>query len=40
MLHVAVNVWVQPHGFVDTKLDLQVQLLAGLKTGGIKLPGM
>ena len=38
--HVAINVWVQPHGFVDTKLDLQVKLLEDLKAGGIKLPGM
>ncbi|HTI08668.1 MAG TPA: mechanosensitive ion channel family protein [Puia sp.] len=38
--HVAINVWVQPHGFVDTKMDFQVQLLEDLKNGGVKMPGM
>lgn len=38
--HVAINVWTQPHGFMDTKLDLQVKLLDALKNGGIKMPGM
>lgn len=38
--HVTINVWVTPHGFVDTRLDLQVRLLEAYKAGGIKLPGM
>jgi len=38
--HVMVNVWTKPHGFLDTKLDLQVRLLEAFKGGGIKMPGM
>jgi small conductance mechanosensitive channel len=37
--HVAINAWFEPHGFMDTKLDLQVSLLEGLKNGGVKFPG-
>lgn len=33
--HVAVNIWTQPHGFVDTRLDLQVHLLEAYKTAGL-----
>lgn len=37
---VALNVWVKAHGFIDTKLSFQQNLLKNLKEGGIKLPGM
>ncbi len=37
---VSVNVWVNAHGFRDTKLALQECILEDLKDGGVKLPGM
>lgn len=37
---VSLNVWVKAHGFTDTKLSFQKELMKNLKEGGIKLPGM
>jgi len=37
---VALNVWVKAHGFTDTKLSFQKELMQNLKSGGLKLPGM
>ncbi|MCZ4222654.1 mechanosensitive ion channel family protein [Pedobacter rhodius] len=37
---VVLNVWVKAHGFTDTKLSFQKELMKNLKQGGIKLPGM
>jgi len=37
---VVVSVWLNAHGFIDAKLLIQEKLIAGLKTNGIKLPGM
>jgi small conductance mechanosensitive channel len=38
--HVTINVWTEPHNFIDAKLDLQVRLLEELRNSGIKWPGM
>jgi small conductance mechanosensitive channel len=37
---IAVQVWVNAHGFIDSKLHFQEKLIADLKAAGIKLPGM
>jgi small conductance mechanosensitive channel len=37
---VAINVWVNAHGFVDLRLALQERIINDLKAAGIKLPGM
>jgi len=37
---VAMNIWVNAHGFTDTKLSFQQELMKKLKLGGVKLPGM
>jgi small conductance mechanosensitive channel len=37
---VEVNVWVNAHGFHDSKLVIQEALLQGIKSAGIKVPGM
>lgn len=37
---VILNIWVKAHGFTDTKLSFQEELMKNLKLGGIKLPGM
>jgi small conductance mechanosensitive channel len=37
---VMVNVWLDAHGFVDTKMEIQEKLMEALKTSGLKLPGM
>jgi small conductance mechanosensitive channel len=37
---VIMNIWVKAHGFTDTKLAFQKELMDNLKSGGIKLPGM
>ncbi|MBC8054831.1 MAG: mechanosensitive ion channel family protein [Sphingobacteriaceae bacterium] len=37
---VAVNIWVNPHGFTDAKLDFHEKLINDLKRAGIVLPGM
>ncbi|MHA4895948.1 mechanosensitive ion channel family protein [Pedobacter sp. PWIIR3] len=37
---VAVNVWLNSHGFVDSKMDFQEKLIENLKGSGLKLPGM
>jgi len=37
---VSVNVWVNAHGFQDTKLAVQECILEDLKSSGVKIPGM
>lgn len=37
---VIMNVWVNAHGFTDTKLSFQQELMKNFKLGGVKLPGM
>jgi small conductance mechanosensitive channel len=37
---VSLNVWIKAHGFTDTKLSFQKELMKNLKESGIKLPGM
>ena len=37
---VMVSVWLAAHGFIDAKLVIQQKLIDGLKSNGIKLPGM
>jgi len=37
---IRVNVWLKAHGFEDTRLIVNEQLLKGLKEKGLKLPGM
>lgn len=37
---VILNLWVNAHGFVDTKIKFQEILLQSLKGSGLKLPGM
>jgi small conductance mechanosensitive channel len=37
---LAINVWVQAHGFEDTKLILQRAILQDLKDAGIKIGGL
>ncbi|MCF0070186.1 mechanosensitive ion channel family protein [Dyadobacter sp. CY261] len=37
---VMVNVWLDAHGFVDTKMEIQEKLLEALRGSGLKLPGM
>ena len=37
---IIVNVWVNAHGFEDTKLAFQTKLMIELTKAGIKLPGL
>ncbi|GGM93612.1 mechanosensitive ion channel protein MscS [Dyadobacter beijingensis] len=37
---VMVNVWLDAHGFVDTKMEIQEKMMEGLKGSGLKLPGL
>jgi small conductance mechanosensitive channel len=37
---ITVNVWINAHGFYDTRLILQEKFITDLKTAGIKFPGM
>jgi small conductance mechanosensitive channel len=37
---VSVNVWINAHGFQDTKMAIQESILQDLKDGGVKIPGM
>lgn len=37
---VLINAWLPPHGFVDTKMELQERLVTDLKQAGVRLPGM
>ncbi|SDG15097.1 mechanosensitive ion channel family protein [Mucilaginibacter sp. P25] len=37
---VGVNVWVHAHGFQDTKLAVQENILQDLKASGVKIPGL
>jgi small conductance mechanosensitive channel len=37
---VTVNVWIQAHGFYDTRLVLNEKLISDIKQAGIKFPGM
>ena len=35
-----INVWLNSHGFEDTRLQLQEKILNKIKGSGVKLPGM
>jgi small conductance mechanosensitive channel len=37
---VMVNVWINAHEFIDTKMQIQEKLMESLKSSGLKLPGM
>ena len=37
---VGVNVWVDAHGFQDTKLAIQETILQDIKDKGIKIAGL
>ncbi len=37
---LSVNVWINAHGFQDTKLAIQETILQDLKSSGVKLAGM
>ncbi|WP_254412435.1 mechanosensitive ion channel family protein [Dyadobacter diqingensis] len=37
---VMLNVWINAHGFIDTKMAIQQKLMENLKTSGLKLPGL
>lgn len=37
---VMLNLWIEAHGFTDTKMVFQEQLIQKLKSSGLKLPGM
>jgi len=36
----SIQVWIDPHNFFNSKLELQERLIQNLKGAGIKLPGM
>jgi small conductance mechanosensitive channel len=37
---VMLNLWIEAHGFTDTKMAFQEKLMQRLKSSGLKLPGM
>jgi small conductance mechanosensitive channel len=37
---VMLNLWINAHGFTDTKMAFQEKLIQRLKSSGLKLPGM
>lgn len=37
---VMLNLWIDAHGFTDTKMVFQEKLIQRLKSSGLKLPGM
>jgi small conductance mechanosensitive channel len=37
---LAISVWINAHGFQDTKLAVQEAVFEGIKKAGIKLPGL
>ncbi|WAC14554.1 mechanosensitive ion channel family protein [Dyadobacter pollutisoli] len=37
---VMVNVWLDSHGYIDTKMEIQEKIMESLKSSGLKLPGM
>jgi small conductance mechanosensitive channel len=37
---ISINVWVNAHGFQDTKLELQETILQDIKDAGIKIAGL
>ena len=37
---VMVNVWLEAHGFIDTKMEIQEKIMEGLRSSGLKLPGL
>lgn len=37
---LAISVWINAHGFQDTKLSVQETLFEGIKKAGIKIPGL
>lgn len=38
--HLLINVWVNAHGFQDTKMTLQESLIEDIKKAGVKIPGL
>lgn len=38
--HLLVSVWVQAHGFTDTKMKVQENIIEDLKKSGLKIPGL
>jgi len=37
---VSISVWINAHGFIDTKFAFQEKLVTDLRNAGLKLPGM
>jgi small conductance mechanosensitive channel len=37
---LSVNVWVNAHGYQDTKLAVQEAILQDMKDAGLKIPGL
>ncbi|CAG5069349.1 Small-conductance mechanosensitive channel [Dyadobacter sp. CECT 9623] len=37
---VMVNVWLDAHGFIDTKMEIQEKMMEALRGSGLKLPGL
>lgn len=37
---ISISVWVNAHGFQDTKLNIQEKLLQDIKGSGLKIPGL
>jgi small conductance mechanosensitive channel len=37
---LAISVWINAHGFMDTKLIIQERILQDIKDAGIKIPGL
>lgn len=37
---VMVNVWLDAHGYVDSKMEIQEKLMEALRGSGLKLPGL
>jgi small-conductance mechanosensitive channel len=38
--HIVAYAWTDPEGFCERRLALQAQILADLRAGNIKWPGM
>lgn len=38
--HLMISVWVNAHGFIDTKMKLQENIIEDIKKAGIKIPGI
>ncbi len=37
---IFINAWVDAHGYIDNKMQIQQAIISGLKQKGYKLPGM